>query len=107
MIQPDPIEKRARDLHEWFCKETGQNIPWTVVWRFRWETWLASGFNGPQLRRVILYLRREINERRRNYGSLKLMNLLNPETFQSDLGLVDMKKAGKFDIDTKIGKAPE
>lgn len=103
----DPIEKRAKALHEWFCKETGQNLPWTVVWRFRWEQWLSAGFNGHQLRRVILFLRRQISEGKRQLGALKLMNLLDVESFQADLGLVDMKKAGKLDVDARIGLAPD
>ena len=100
------LETRAQALHQWFCTATGQQLPWSMPWLFRWEAWLAAGFNGPQLRRVILYLRREINENRRNYGSLKLINLLNVETFESDLGLVDMKKAGKFNVDVKLPLPP-
>jgi len=101
------FERRAIALHEWFCNATGQNLPWSMAWRFRWEAWLAAGYNGVALRRVILYLRREISAGRRNYGSLKLINLLNVETFESDLGLVDMKKSGKFDVDVKLPAAPE
>src|SRR5580698_432900 len=99
---PAELEVRARALHEWFCQTTGQNLPWSMVWLFRWEKWLAAGFNGPQLRRVFLFLRRQIAEGKRNLGAAALMNLLDTETFEKDLGLVDMKKAGTMDVDKKI-----
>ena len=104
---PANFETRAIALHKWFCSATSQNIPWSTTWRFRWEAWLFAGHNGTELRRVILYLRREISERRRNYGALKLVNLLNVETFEGDLGLVEMKKAGKFDTEVKLPPATD
>jgi hypothetical protein len=107
MSDPVEFEKRALALQAWFCKATSQNLSWSVVWRFRWEQWLAAGHNGIELRRVILYLRREISAGRRNPGALKLINLLDVENFESDLGLCDMKRAGKFDVDCKLPAAPE
>ena len=106
-MNPAELETRAQALHAWFNKETGQNLPWTTVWHFRWEVWLAAGFNGPQLRRVLIFLRREVANGKRNFGALKLMNILEPEQFQADLGLIDMRKAGKLDPDTKIGLPPD
>jgi hypothetical protein len=101
------LEKRAHDLHDWFNKETGQNLPWTVVWRFRWEEWLAAGFNGPQLRSVFLYRRRQMCEGKRHARSLTLLNLLEPESFQADLGLIQMRRAGKDYTDSKIAPPPD
>ena len=103
----DTSESRAKALHAWFCKETGQNLPWTTVWAFRWEVWLAAGFNGPQLRSVILYRRRQIAEGKRHARSLTLLNLLEPESFQADLGLIQMRKSGKLDPDSKIALPPD
>ena len=101
------LEKRARDLHDWFNRETGQNLPWTVVWRFRWEAWLAAGFNGPQLRSVLLYRRRQVADGKRHARSLTLLNLLEMESFQADLGLVSMRRAGKLDVDSRIAPPPD
>ena len=39
------------------------------------------------LRRVIVYLQREIREGRRNVGALKLSNLLQPDRFEEDLNI--------------------
>ncbi len=36
---------------------------------------------------VIRYLQREIQERRRNVGALKLSNLLQPDRFEEDLNI--------------------
>jgi hypothetical protein len=102
------LEKRARDLHDWFCKETGQNLPWTVVWHSRWEQWLAAGHNGPQLRSVLLYRRKQVSFEKRNMRCLTLLNLIgDEESFQADLGLVQMRKAGKLDVDAKIALPPD
>lgn len=101
------LEARARALHDWFSRETGQNLPWTVIWRFRWEEWLRAGFNGPQLRSVLLYRRRQISDGKRHARSLTLLNLLEPESFQADLGLIQMRRAGKLDVDSKIAPPPD
>jgi hypothetical protein len=107
-MNPAELETRAKALHAWFCKETGQNLPWTVVWMFRWEQWLAAGHNGPQLRSVLLYRRRQVSYEKRNMRSLTLLNLLgDEESFAADLGLVQMRKAGKLDADSKINLPPD
>ena len=106
-MNPVEIEKRAQALHEWFNRETGQNLPWTTVWHFRWEVWLAAGFNGPQLRRVLLYRRRQAAAGSRHMRCLALMNLLEVESFQADLGLIDMSKKGKLDPESRISMPPD
>jgi hypothetical protein len=107
-MSPSDTETRARALHDWFNRETGQSTPWTMTWRFRWEQWLAEGFNGPQLRSVLLYRRRQVSDGKRHVRSLTLLNLLSDlESFQADLGLVQMRRAGKLDIDARIGLPPD
>ena len=106
-MNPAELETRAKALHAWFCQETGQNLPWTTVWHFRWEQWLAAGFNGPQLRSVLLFRRRQVYEGKRPLRGLALINLLDVESFQTDLGLIQMRKAGKLDADSKIGAPPD
>jgi hypothetical protein len=105
-MKPDEFELRAKALHGWFCQATGQDLPWTVVWKFRWDLWLAAGFNGPQLRSVLLYRRRQVYEGKRHMRSMSLLNLLEPESFQADLGLIQMRRAGKLDVEARIAMAP-
>lgn len=101
------LEKRARALHWWFNQATRQDVPWTIIWRFRWEEWLNAGFNGPQLRSVLLYRRKQVHEGKRHMRSMSLINLLEPESFQADLGLINMRKAGNMDIEKRLPAAPE
>ena len=53
-------EQRARELHEWFCKNTNQPLPLTMDRLMLWEQWLARGHNGPELAKVIRHLRDQI-----------------------------------------------
>ncbi len=102
------LEVRAQALHAWFNAATGQGIEWTVAWRFRWEQWLLAGFNGPQLRSVLLYRRHQVAEGKRHARALTLLNLIaDCESFQADLGLVQMRKAGKLDTESKISQPPD
>lgn len=98
---------RIANLHAWFCRETGQPLPLTQELIFRWETWLAAGHNGPELRYVLLYLRREIEAQRRRPGALKLRNLLNVESFEDDLALYWMSRSGKMSPETRIAAPPD
>jgi hypothetical protein len=100
-------EARAKALHNWFCGEMRVTIAWSMEWLRRWTEWLAAGFNGPQLRQVIQYLKREISMGKRNQGALALTNLLNPEVFQKDLNLAEMIKSGAMDPDRKLAAPPD
>jgi hypothetical protein len=82
-------------------------VPWSMEWLRRWTEWMAAGYNGPQLRQVIAYLKREISMNKRNVGSLALGNLLNPETFGKDLTLCQMTAAGSLDPDKKLAAPPD
>lgn len=72
-----------------------------------WIDWLLAGHNGPEMAMVIRYLRREIAAGRRNPGSLALRHLLDIETFEKDLGLAQMHKAGGFDPEKKLSAPPD
>lgn len=52
-----------------------------------WYEWFRGGFDLEDLRWVVGYLQREIRERRRHVGALKLSNLLQPDRFEEDLAL--------------------
>jgi hypothetical protein len=73
--------------HERYCQLTGQKLRLNFVRERQWYELLHQGFTCEELRRVIIYLQREIREGRRNVGALKLSNLLQPDRFEEDLNI--------------------
>lgn len=73
--------------HELYCQMTGQKLRLDYVRERQWYELLHQGFTLQEVRRVILYLQREIREGRRNVGALKLSNLLQPDRFEEDLNI--------------------
>lgn len=73
--------------HELYCRLTGQKLRLDYVRERQWYELLHQGFTLEEVRRVILYLQREIREGRRNVGALKLSNLLQPDRFEEDLNI--------------------
>jgi hypothetical protein len=71
--------------HALYGRLTGQNLRLDYVRERQWYELLRAGFTLEDVRRVILYLQREIREGRRNVGALKLSNLLQPDRFEEDL----------------------
>ncbi len=101
------LDSRARTLHDWFCRSTGQQVPLRMPMLTAWIDWLLAGHNGPEMALVIRYLRREIAAGRRNPGSVALRHLLDIETFEKDLGLAQMHKAGGFDPEKRLTAPPD
>jgi hypothetical protein len=75
---------RAHALYEAL---TGQRLPLHLERQRLWALLLARGYDLDDLRRLILYLQREIRAGRRYVGALKLSNLLQPDRFEEDLAL--------------------
>jgi hypothetical protein len=73
--------------HELYGRLTGQKLRLDYVRERQWYELLHQGFTLEDVRRVILYLQREIREGRRNVGALKLSNLLQPDRFEEDLNI--------------------
>src|SRR6266404_219434 len=73
--------------HELYCQLTGQKLRLDFVRERQWYELLHQGFTLEEIRRVIVYLQREIREGRRNVGALKLSNLLQPDRFEEDLNI--------------------
>jgi len=73
--------------HELYCHLTGQKLRLDYGRERQWYELLHAGFTLEEVRRVILYLQREIREGRRNVGALKLSNLLQPDRFEEDLNI--------------------
>lgn len=75
------------EAHELYCQLTGQKLRLDYLRERQWYDLLHQGFTLIEVRRVILYLQREIREGRRNVGALKLSNLLQPDRFEEDLNI--------------------
>jgi hypothetical protein len=79
--------RQILQAHQLYCQLTGQNLRLDFVRERQWYELLHEGFTVEQVRRVIVYLQREIREGRRNVGALKLSNLLQPDRFEEDLNI--------------------
>lgn len=73
--------------HALYGQLTGQGVSLRFDRQRMWYEWLRCGFSLEDLRRVIVYLQREIRQGRRNVGALKLSNLLQPDRFEEDLAI--------------------
>ena len=73
--------------HQLYCELTGQKLTLAYNRQRDWYELLRAGFDLSDLRRLILYLQKEIREQRRNMGALKLSNLLQLDRFEEDLAL--------------------
>ena len=71
--------------HRLYCQLTGQNLRLGLDRERMWYELLRAGYSLEELRAVVTYLQREIRAQRRNVGSLKLSNLLQPDRFEEDL----------------------
>jgi hypothetical protein len=86
-MQPAIGPEQIAAIHQLYCLLTAQSLRLGFDRERQWFEWLRAGFTPEDLRRVITYLQREIRERRRNVGALKLSNLLQPDRFEEDLNI--------------------
>lgn len=100
-------DKRARMIHEWWNKSTGQNARLTMQTLRGWMDLLIAGHNGQEVRRVLVYLLKEIRNNRRQRGSLALQNFLLLENFEKDLSLANMENNDILNPDRRIPASPE
>ena len=85
MNSPLPLRARLEELHQTYCRLTGQTLSWRFDRERLWFEFLRAGFTLADLVQVIRYLQREIRHARRNVGALKLSNLLQLDRFEEDL----------------------
>jgi len=78
---------RIQHAHALYCRLTGQCVSLRFDRQRLWYDFFCAGFTEADLQRVVGYLQREIRERRRNVGALKLYNLLQPDRFEDDLNI--------------------
>src|SRR6266542_1326820 len=86
MNQPAMLE-RIEQLHQLYCRLTGQKLNLGFDRQRLWYEFLHAGFSGEQLAQLIGYLQKEITQGRRNVGALTLCNLLQLDRFEEDLNI--------------------
>lgn len=100
MIIPPPSVNPSRPAwdseaiaraHALYSELTGQRLPLHLERQRQWALILAHGYGLEDLRRLILYLQREIRAGRRYVGALKLSNLLQLDRFEEDLALSGLR----------------
>jgi hypothetical protein len=77
--------------HELYCQLTGQSLRLGFERERLWYELLHLGYSLQQVRALIVYLQREIRAGRRNVGALKLSNLLQPDRFEEDLQISQVR----------------
>jgi len=91
-MAPTPVNSALiLQAHQLYCHLTGQRLRLDYVRERQWYELLQNGFTLIEVRRPILYLQREIREGRRNIGALKLSNLLQPDRFEEDLNIRNVR----------------
>jgi hypothetical protein len=87
MNSPLPLPAQLEELHQTYCRLTGQTLSWRFERERLWWDFLQAGFTRADLIQVIRYLQKEIRHTRRNVGALKLSHLLQLDRFEEDLNI--------------------
>ena len=88
MNAPAPsIPAQLEQLHQTYCRLTGQHLCLGFDRERLWFEFLRAGFTPADLCQVVRYLQKEIRHTRRNVGALKLSNLLQLDRFEEDLNI--------------------
>ena len=72
---PSSTAEQLGQLHQTYCRLTGQNLSLGFDRERLWFEFHRAGFTLADLVRVVRYLQKEIRQSRRNVGALKLSNL--------------------------------
>jgi len=92
--------------HQLYCQLTSQRLSLGFDRERMWFEILRAGYSLEDLRRLILYLQREIRAQRRNPGALKLSNLLQPDRFEEDLNLSRVRLSAPTPAQTSTALRP-
>ena len=84
---PSALPAPWEQLHQTYCRLTGQNLSLGFDRERLWFEFLRAGFTPADLCQVVRYLQKEIRHTRRNVGALKLSNLLQLDRFEEDLNI--------------------
>ncbi len=82
-----PLPAQLEQLHQTYCRLTGQNLTLRFDRERLWFEFHRAGFTLAELIQVVRYLQKEIRHSRRNVGALKLSNLLQLDRFEEDLNI--------------------
>ena len=92
MNSPVPsLHSQIQELHQTYCRLTGQNLSLRFDRERLWYEFLRAGFSAQDLKSVVAYLQKEIRASRRNVGALKLSNLLQLDRFEEDLNISNVR----------------
>lgn len=86
-MTPPSVLTQLAQLHQTYCRLTGQNLTLRFDRERLWFEFFRAGFTVADLTQVIRYLQKEIRHTRRNVGALKLSNLLQLDRFEEDLNI--------------------
>jgi hypothetical protein len=84
---PSSVPVVLEQLHQTYCRLTGQNLSLRFDRERLWFEFHRAGFTLADLIQVVRYLQKEIRHARRNVGALKLSNLLQLDRFEEDLNI--------------------
>jgi hypothetical protein len=84
---PSSMAEQVEQLHQTYCRLTGQNLSLRFDRERLWFEFHRAGFTPADLLQVVRYLQKEIRQTRRNVGALKLSNLLQLDRFEEDLNI--------------------
>lgn len=84
---PLSMPAQLQQLHQTYCRLTGQNLTLGFDRERLWYEFQRAGFTLSDLTQVLRYLQKEIRHTRRNVGALKLSNLLQLDRFEEDLNI--------------------
>ena len=84
---PSAPSAQLEQLHQTYCRLTGQNLSLRFDRERLWFEFHRAGFTLADLVQVVRYLQKEIRHTRRNVGALKLSNLLQLDRFEEDLNI--------------------
>lgn len=87
MKNPPDGPAAVEEIHQLYCRLTGQQLSLRFDRQRLWHDFLKAGFCADDLRRVVGYLLKETRAGRRNIGALKLSNLLQLDRFEEDLNI--------------------
>ena len=94
------VPAQLEQLHQTYCRLTGQNLSLGFDRERLWFEFLRAGFTPADLCQVVRYLQKEIRHTRRNVGALKLSNLLQLDRFEEDLNISRVR------LSPELPKAP-
>ena len=106
MNPPPSMPALLEELHQTYCRLTGQNLSVRFDRERLWFEFHRAGFTLADLTQVVRYLQREIRHARRNVGALKLSNLLQPDHFEEDLNISRIRLVPQVPTKTPVVLAP-